>query len=115
VRPDVALETESGALGLDPGAEARRVDGLALRQEEQIAAGAGEERRVAFGIPRIAVEILVRGELRRIDEDRSDDPRRVIATSERWPSCSAPIVGTKAIVAPSDFQDETAAESPTAV
>jgi hypothetical protein len=46
------------------------------RDEDEIDAGCGELEKVAGFVARVALEILLRTELGRIDEDRGDDAFR---------------------------------------
>jgi hypothetical protein len=76
--PAVALE--AGRRALDPHSRrgAGRVDGGDLGQEDEIAAGRGEARRIALLVARIALEVGRVVELRRVDENRDDDARSVL-------------------------------------
>ena len=101
---DGALESLGDAEHLDGGGEPRRVDLLDRRREQQVGAGLGGERRVVLLLARVAVEVGALVELGGVDEQRDDDSIALLARapiSDRWPSCSAPIVGTRPIVSPS--------------
>ena len=58
------------------GRKARRVHFLDRRRPKQVAAGLGQHPCVGRFPARIAVQILVRRELFRIDKDRGDNPVR---------------------------------------
>jgi hypothetical protein len=78
--PVAATQLLGQALDLDPGAVPRRVDLLGRRGEDDVTAGAPELRDVALEVAGVAVEVLVRPELRRVHEDADDhsiggDPR----------------------------------------
>ena len=73
-RPETILKPRyGGAANLEPGCEACRIDRLDGRREDGVAAGRGEKRDVGLERARIGGKILVRRELRRIDEDRHHD------------------------------------------
>ena len=82
-----------------PGTSPRR---SARTRRRRRAASGGE---VGVERPRVALEVLARTELQRVHEDRHHRRHRragsARSTSARWPSCSAPIVGTSATRAPS--------------
>ena len=104
VRTRVALKARRGALRDDARGKAVRVH----RPRSGIQAAYADRRRRELGevarlVAWVALEVLVRGELGRVDEDRDDDTParwRPSRTSARWPSCRAPMVGTRAMVSP---------------
>ena len=99
-RAERALSAARRALDVDPRAEAGRVD---LRDAPARRAGRRPPpRRSAASrllVPRVRGEVGVLAELRRVDEQAARRPCRILARAARksatWPSCSAPIVGTR--------------------
>ena len=74
VGPELALEAPAELADVDPGREAFRVHLRSGRREEDVDARLLGELRVALLVSRVAVEVLVRAELRRIHEQaRNDD------------------------------------------
>ena len=74
-----------------------------VRGPDKIDAGFGERGEVRIEIARIAGEVLIRRELRgltKIETTTRRALRRAERTSDKWPSCSAPMVGTSAIRSP---------------
>ncbi len=71
--PRLALEAGRGPLGLDPGREARRVELLDARGEDQVDAGRGGAPLVGREVARIGVEVALLGELRGVHEHARDD------------------------------------------
>ena len=83
----------------------REHQGRVGRRQHQVDAGLGAGGQVAGQVARIAREVLGRAELGRVDEDggeRQPAPapasarRRASRSSEWWPSCRKPMVGTSA-------------------
>ncbi len=68
-----ATEMVGEAGDLDLGGEARRIDLRGRRCEDQIDAGQLQQRHIARLVAWIGAEILMRAELRRVDEDGGDD------------------------------------------
>ena len=93
------------ARDLDRGGEALRVDLVGLRGVDEVDALGLGELGVAGLVARIAVEVLARAELGRVDEQAHDDDvaarDAASRSSDRWPSWREPIVGTRPIVPPS--------------
>src|SRR5262249_15231988 len=77
-RPNVAAKAERRPQNLHLGLEAVRIDRLYLGREDEIASGGLELLRVALEVARIATVVLIRTELRRVDEDRGDDEVAVL-------------------------------------
>ena len=73
VRPELGFEAEGRARRNDFRCEARWIDLVHGRREHQIHLFRGEFRQILFPGAGIACEVLVRRELRRIDEYRHDD------------------------------------------
>ena len=96
-RPGGTFEGPGHVADMDGRVEARRVDLLDRRREDEVDALLGADRQVARLAARVLLEVRRVAELARVDEDR-DDGRAVLlaspAISARWPSCSQPIVGT---------------------
>ena len=89
---------------LDGGREAGRIHLLGRRREQHVGPGRGGQLAVAQLVTGVALEVAALVELRRVDEQRDDDDIAGVARvriSERWPSCSAPIVGTRPTRSPS--------------
>jgi len=70
MRPEIGLQPQRRALHRDRGGEARRVHLGPAGREDHLGPGPAGGRHVGRLGAGIGVEILVRGELRRIDEDR---------------------------------------------
>ena len=80
MRPERILEADfGGTFRHDAGGEARRIHRLDRRRPDQVDAGFRQSRRVGIECARIAREVLVRGELRGIDEDRDHHAPRAPA------------------------------------
>ena len=71
---------------------------LGRRREDDVDSVRGGERGVAVEVARVRAEVCRVRELRRVHEDARDQHvalGRAAANSAAWPSCSAPIVGTR--------------------
>src|SRR5689334_12064295 len=82
---ELAFEDSAELLGLYPGLEARRIQLLGGRDEEDVDAGFFREGGVAFLVARVRSEIFARPELGRVDEQAGDDDLVFLAggTEER--------------------------------
>ena len=97
-RPHGALQLFSQVAHLDPGAEPVRVHLLDRRHEQVLDAPGLGEGGVLLLVARVALEVLARPELRRVDEDARHDDVALGAcpAHERLcPSWGAPIVGMR--------------------
>ncbi len=86
------------AVDVHGGGEARRVHLRHAGHENQVHAGGGEELQVALLVARIPLVVLALPELRGVHEDGGGHGGalgRAARTSARWPSCRAPMVGTR--------------------
>ncbi len=72
----LALERLGQAAHVDRRPEARRIDLVERRREEQVGAGLGGQRRVALLVARVGGQVARRVELRGVDEERHRRPRR---------------------------------------
>ncbi len=86
----LAFEAAPELADVDPGLVARRIHLLWRRREQEVDAGLLGERHVALLVARVAVEILSRAELGRIDEQARDD--RVRFGSSRGEEREMPFV-----------------------
>ncbi len=74
MRAEGVLEPGLGRpLGRDTRGEAVRIHHLQVRRPDQVDAGLGQRGKILAQVARIAREVLVRRELRGIDEDRHHD------------------------------------------
>ena len=101
-RPELALEDLphrariDGHLGLTSGIHLG-----GGRREDELSPRAGAPGQVLVQGLRITIKIFTRPELQRVDEDRDDHaPRgpasvRAARSSRSWPTCRAPMVGTR--------------------
>ena len=69
----LSFEAAAELLDLDPGLEAGRIELARLGREEDVDAGLLGDPGIAFFVARVPGEILVRAELRRVDEEARDD------------------------------------------
>ena len=101
--PDRALEhvAERARARRRPGPSAVRVHVRDAGRPDQVDAVALAQREVGVERARVAGEVLGRAELHRVDEDRRDHRRALVArgraSSAACPACSAPMVGTSPI------------------
>ncbi|OLE31193.1 MAG: hypothetical protein AUG43_00805 [Actinobacteria bacterium 13_1_20CM_3_68_10] len=72
-RPVLSFEAAAELLDLDPGLEAGRIELARLGREEDVDAGLLGDLGIAFFVARVPGEILVRAELRRVDEEARDE------------------------------------------
>jgi len=68
-----SLEDRAHRSNVNRGRGSGWVDIFDARQEDKVYAGSLEHRQVSLFIARVALEILARSELGRVDEDRRDD------------------------------------------
>ena len=72
---------------------------LGLRgREQELAAGSFEQFAIALEGARVGIEIFAGRELQPVYEDAADHGGRGLGrelSSDRWPSCRLPMVGTK--------------------
>ena len=95
---DSPAEGLGGRSRLDMGLEPLGIDLGGRRDEEKVGTRLPTDPLVPAKIARIGAEILVRPELRRVDEDAHPVTSQAAALSlirAAWPSCRKPIVGTK--------------------
>ena len=72
-RPDLALQHRSQLARLDPRVEARRIELVRGRREQEIDALGLGDPRVRGLVARVAGEVIGRVELRWVDEEADDD------------------------------------------
>ena len=102
-RPSRAAQHVLQARHLDERAITRRIHDRGLRMKHDIDAALLALFQVALQGARIAIQVLMRSELGRIDEYGNDDKvvlARAALIRLRCPACNAPIVGTSPIVRP---------------
>ncbi len=74
--PSLPVPAIAQALDADRRGETRRIHVLSLGQPQQVATRLLQHLGVLLLLPRVAVEVLVRPELQRIDENGGDNPIR---------------------------------------
>jgi len=75
-----ALERLGQVADVDASARVRRIQRRLVRHVNSVDSGFTQHREVRLDRPRVALEVLARAELQRVDEDADDDPRRVRAS-----------------------------------
>ncbi len=78
-RPRGALPPLGQRLDGHPGREPGRIHEGRRRREDELNAFGAEVREITGQVPRVALEVFVRSELRRVDEDADDHPLALVA------------------------------------
>ena len=93
-----AAQLVAEAFDRDIGDRARRIHLFHTGREEKVHAFFFQQCAIAIEIARILCEVFVRSELKRIHEKsrpRRSHCARAARISDKCPSCSAPMVGTR--------------------